>query len=144
LTTDERSKVDDFLDYRAAFAAFDVPAIADLFSYPCQITSDREEIAVTTVATREAWVPQLERLVAAYRAVGIRFAEVLELQVIELTPRLAQATVHWRLGDAQGRPIYDFDASYTLADLDESMRITAIAHNETARLRALIERQRLR
>jgi hypothetical protein len=47
------------------------------------------------------------------------------------------------LFDEQGRPIYDFDASYTLADLGEGMRITAIAHNETPRLRAVIERQRL-
>jgi hypothetical protein len=43
----------------------------------------------------------------------------------------------------EGGRIYDFDASYTLADLGEGMRITAIAHNETPRLRALIERQRL-
>jgi hypothetical protein len=68
---------------------------------------------------------------------------VLGLQVIELAPRLAQATVHWGLVDEQRGRIYDFDASYTLADFGEGMRITAIAHNETPRLRASLERQRL-
>ncbi len=137
------SKAHHFLDaYRTAFEAFDVPAIADLFSYPCQATSDAGEIAVTMVSSLEAWLPQIERLVAAYRAIGVRSAHVLELQVIELTPRLAQATVHWGLADQGGEPIYEFDASYTLADHGDGMRITAIAHNETPRLRAAIERQR--
>jgi hypothetical protein len=139
----EGSPVRDFLDaYRAAFEAFDVPAIADLFSYPSQVTSDAGELAVTTVPTREAWIPQIERLFAAYRAVGVQAAEVLGLHVTYLTPRLAQATVHWGLVDEEGGRIYDFDASYTLADLGEGMRITAIAHNETPRLRASLERQR--
>ena len=144
LTVPERSTVREFFDaYRAAFEAFDVAAIADLFSYPCQVTGDAGELAVTTIATRVAWISQIERLVAAYRAIGARAAEVLELEVTELAPRLAQATVHWGLVDVEGGRIYDFDASYILADLGEGMRITAIAHNETPRLRALIERQRL-
>jgi hypothetical protein len=144
LSVPERSPVRDFLDaYRAAFEAFDVPAIADLFSYPSQVTGDGDEMVVMTVATREAWIPQIERLVAAYRAIGVRAVEVLGLHVAELAPRLSQATVHWGLVDKEGERIYDFDASYTLADLGEGVRITAIAHNETPRLRAVLERQRL-
>jgi hypothetical protein len=51
----KRSKVRDFLDaYRAAFEAFDVSAIADLFSYPCQITADAGEIDVTLVFVPDA------------------------------------------------------------------------------------------
>jgi hypothetical protein len=139
----ERSTVERFLDaYRAGFEAFDVKAIADLFSYPCQITSDAGEVTVTTVVTREAWLPQLGRLVATYREIGVRTAEVSELHVTELTPLLAQATVDWALLDGEGRSIYDFDASYTLADRGEGLRITAIAHNEVARLRAAVDRQR--
>jgi len=88
----ERSKVHDFLDvYRAAFEAFDVSAIADLFAYPCQITSDAGEIEVAVVPTHEAWASQMERLVAAYRKIGVRSAEAGELRVTELTPNLAQA-----------------------------------------------------
>jgi hypothetical protein len=63
----EPSKTRHFLDaYRGAFETFDVEAIADLFSYPCQITSDAGEVTVTTVGAREAWVPQVERLLSAY------------------------------------------------------------------------------
>jgi hypothetical protein len=139
----ERSSVQHFLDaYRAGFEAFDVEAIVDLFSYPCQITSDAGEVTVTTVGTREAWAPQIERLVAAYREIGIRTADVLELHVMELTSHLVQVTVHWRLANGEGRSIYDFDASYTVADRGDGMRITAIAHNEMPRLRAAVERQR--
>jgi hypothetical protein len=57
----------------------------------------------------------------------------------ELAPQLAR-TVHWDSVDGAGGRIYGFDASYTLADLGEGIRITAIAHNETPRLRALVER----
>jgi hypothetical protein len=139
----ERSTVRQFLDaYRAGFEAFDVEAIVDLFSYPCQITSDAGEVTVTTLGSREAWVPQIDRLVAAYREIGVRTAEVLELHLIELTSLVAQVSVHWGLADGEGRSIYDFDASYTVADRGDGMRITAIAHNEMPRLRAAVERER--
>ena len=135
----ERSKIHAFLDaYRAAFEARDVAAVADLFSYPCQVTDDADAVAVTTVPSREAWIPQLERLVAAYGAIGVHSAEILHAHVTELTPRLAQVTVRWTLSDEAGARIYDFDASYTLADLGDGIRITAIAHNETVRLRAAV------
>jgi hypothetical protein len=133
------SAVSEFLErYRRAFAAFDAETIADMFAYPCQLTSDESEITVTTVSTREAWLPQVERLVAAYRAIGVHAAEILELQVTELTPELAQAVVHWALVDGAGERIYEFNAAYTLADLSRGLRITAIAHNETPRMRAAI------
>ncbi len=139
----QRFSVRDFLEaYRAAFRDFDVPAIADLFSYPCQLTSDSGQIVVTPVATREAWVPELERLVDAYRGIGVRSAEIIELAPTELTQRLAQAAVRWVLVGTDGSPLYEFDGVYTLADLGQGMRITAIAHNETSRLRALLERHR--
>ena len=117
-----------------------VEAIADLFSYPCQIASDAGEVTVTTVATREAWIPQVGRLVSAYRAIGVRSAAFTELHAIELTSRLAQVTVRWTLADGMGRSIYDFEASYSLADYGNGMRIAAIAHNEALRLRASLLR----
>jgi hypothetical protein len=139
----KRSKVRDFLDaYRAAFEAFDVSAIADLFSYPCQITADAGEIDVTLVPTREAWLPQIERLVAAYRAMDVRSADLVELRVFELTPRLALAAVRWRLIDREGATLYDFDAAYTLADLGQGMRITAIVKGTQTADRCLGQRVR--
>ena len=98
---------------------------------------------MAAVPAREEFVPQLERLVSAYRTIGVHSAEVVESRVIELGPRLAQATVHWRLLDSEGLPIYDFNASYTVANFGGGMRITAIAHNEIRRLQAAIERHRI-
>ncbi|MDQ3865611.1 MAG: putative glycolipid-binding domain-containing protein [Actinomycetota bacterium] len=136
----DRSSIREFFDaYRAAFETFDVQAVATLFSYPCHVTSG-DGVAVT-VATREAWVQQVERLLGSYRTIGVRSAEILELEATELTPRLAHATVRWRLRDRAGLRVYDFAASYTLADPAEGMRITAIAHNETPHLRAAVERR---
>lgn len=62
--------------------------------------------------------------------------------MIELTSRLAQVTVRWAVADGKGRSVYDFEASYSLADHGNGMRITAIAHNEMPRLRAAIEEKR--
>jgi hypothetical protein len=141
----ERHEIQEFLDaYGNAFRAFDASAVAALFTYPCQITSDAGERPVTTVADRGAWVRQLERLLDAYREIGVRAAEILDAQVAELSPRLVQATVRWRLLDEAGARIYDFDASYTLLDFGQGMQVAAIAHNETARLRAALEQTRPR
>lgn len=141
--TSGESSVRAFLDaYRAAFEAFDVAAIASLFSYPCHITSGAPDVTVTPIPDRDVWVAQVEQLLGAYRAIGVRAAEVLTLHVVELTARLAQGAVRWRLLDESGGPIYDFDASYALADFGEGMRITAVAHNEAPRLLAAIERWR--
>ena len=138
----EHSTVGDFLDaYRAAFEAYDAPAVADLFAYPCQISSDAGAVSVTTVPTRDAWLPQLERLLGGYQVIGVRSADVLEQRVTELTPRLAQADVRWRLVGGEERALYEFDATYTLADLGDGFRIAAIAHNETPKLRALLQRR---
>ncbi len=134
-----------FVDvYRLAFEAFDAPTIAGLFLYPCQITSDAGDITVAAVPSRDLWLPQIERLVETYRSIGVRSAEVLDLRVVELTQHLAEATVAWRLADAEGQPLYDFDATYTLADPGTGFRITAIAHNETPRLRGAVARSRAR
>lgn len=128
--------------YRSAFAAFDVEAVADMFAYPWQLTSGGDEAGVTIVAAREAWLPELERLVVAYRTIGVAAAEILDRRTTELAPGLAQVVVRWALTDRAGERIYEFDAAYTLADLGDGLRITAIAHNETPRLRAALTARR--
>ena len=135
------AEVEAFLDrYRAAFETFDASAIVDRFELPCQVTGDADEVGSTVVATRESWLRQVEQLLAAYRAIGVRSAAILDLQVSELTPRLAVAAVEWRLVDQTRRPIYDFKAAYTLGDFGAGLRIAAISHNETPRLRAAMAR----
>lgn len=134
-TKSERTRVLEFLAvYGAAFEALHASAIADLFAYPLQVATDAARVDVATVPTREAWLPQIERLVAAYRAIGVRAAHIDELDILRPTPNIRLATVRWRLSDAGGEEIYTFDASYSLVDRGDGLRITAIFHDETPRL----------
>ena len=115
MVTHEHSASRTFLDaYRAAFETLEARVIADFFHYPFQVTSDAGAVSTVVVPTREAWLPRTERLVGAYGLIGVHTADVLSLQVDDLTPQLGQATVHWGLVTVAGAPIYDFTASYTL------------------------------
>jgi hypothetical protein len=137
----ERSSVHDFIDaYRRACEASDAAAMGDLFGYPCQVTGDNGRLTVTPFPSRDALAPAIGRILSGYRAIGVSRVQVLGLDVQELSPRLAHALVRWRLRDSHGMSLYEFGASYTLADLGEGWRITAIAHNETAHLRAAMQR----
>ncbi len=132
-------EIERFLDaYRGAFETFDAPAIADLFAYPATVVGDAPGgLTVARVVSREAWLPQIERLLEAYRAMGVRSAQARERCSMQLARGLAQVTLQWRLLDETGDTLYDFDASYTLVDQGQGLRIVAVAHNETTRLIAL-------
>ena len=127
--------------YRATFESFDVDAIAAHFSFPCQVTSDADTVSVAVAPTVEAWRPGIERIIGAYRLLGVGSATVAELRVVPVTSHVAHAVVRWALVDAAGAGVYEFDASYTLADFGDGLRITAIAHNETSRLLAAVARR---
>ena len=131
--------VQEFLQsYRTAFERADASEIARHFAYPSHVTSDAEDIGLNAVASAEEWARQLEQLLAAYARMGVATAGVVELAVTELSPRLYHAVVGWTLNDAAGRLLYGFDATYTLANIDSALRITALAHNEIPRLRACL------
>ena len=130
-----------FIDrYRATFQSFDAGAIAACFAFPCQVTSDAGAVTVVSVPAAEAWVPQIARIVGAYRLLGVDHAEILDLRVVPVTPGIAHAVVRWGLRGATGATIYDFSASYTLADTADGPRITAVAHDETPKLLAAVAR----
>jgi hypothetical protein len=129
-----------FETYRTAFERYDAAAIADLFAYPSHVTGDAAEVALTPVTSREAWVGQLERLLALYRAIGAVSARPAQLTVVELSPWVLQALVHWELTDQNGAALYDFQAAYTLVELGGALRISSVAHNEVPRYRACLAR----
>ncbi len=131
-----------FESYRIAFERLDVPAIADHFAYPSHITSDAREITLIPIAAKQDWISEIERLLAMYRAIGFGSARVLNLAPTELSPRLVQAMVHWALYDGVGRSLYDFQAMYTLAKINDALRIAAISHNEIPRYRECLARLR--
>jgi hypothetical protein len=142
--------VDAFFEsYRAEYERGDASAISAHFAFPLHVTSDAGEaadakggIVVTHVGSRDEWVGQVDRLLAAYRSVGVASAQVVELSTFELTPQLFEAVLRWELQDAIGKQVYRFDAAYTLAQIDGALRITALAHNERPQLQALLARTR--
>jgi hypothetical protein len=138
--------VDAFFEsYRAAYERGDASAISGYFAFPLHVTSDSRddedaegEIVLTHVASRDDWVLQIHRLLAAYTMVGVASARIAELATHKVSPRLFQAVLHWELHDAHGDQLYRFDTAYTLAEIDGSLRITALAHNERPKLQALL------
>lgn len=130
-----------FESYRLAFERLDASAIAEHFAYPSHITSDAREIGLISIASQQGWIGEIERLLGMYRAIGFGSARILNLIPTALSPRLAQVRVHWALSDGAGQHLYDFQALYTLAEIDKAFRITAIAHNEIPRYREYLARR---
>lgn len=139
----DRAAAEAFVDaYRRTFETFDVAAIAACYAFPVQVVGEADGVSVASVPSADAWVPQVERIVGAYRLLGVAGATVARLDVDEVTPGIAHATVTWSLRTAAGDGVYDFTASYTLADLPEGTRIVAVAHDETPKLLAAVARAR--
>jgi hypothetical protein len=135
----DTATVEAFIDrYRATFESFDVAAIAGCFAFPCHVTSEGEAAGVTSVPAVDAWLPQVARIVGAYRLLGVHHAEILDLRIVPVTARAAHAVVRWGLRGVDGATVYDFAASYTVADLGDGLRITAIVHDETPKLLAAV------
>ena len=124
-----------FESYRGAFEKRDVPSIALHFRFPLQVTGDAGQVTTVVVPSIDAWKPQLERLLAGYRALGVHTAEVVSSHITRLSPHLAVAAIHWRLVTAEQKPVYEFDAVYTLATSEDGLKVTAIAHDEQLRAR---------
>jgi len=136
-----QTSVSAFFDsYRAAFERGDAAAVADHFVYPGHVTSDAGEIVLVPITNRQEWLGKLEQLLGMYRAIRLSSAHVLDLTLTEISSRLVQAQLHWDLRDAAGLRLYDFVASYTLANGDGAFRITAIAHNELPQYQACLAR----
>ena len=139
----DHAAAEAFLDtHRRTFESFDVAAITALYALPVQVVGDAGNVSVVVVPAADAWGSQVERIVGAYRLLGVSGATVERLDVAEVTPGIAQAVVTWSLHAAAGDPVHDFTASYTLADLPEGTRIVGIAHDETPKLAAAVARAR--
>lgn len=135
----DESAAKAFIDrYRRTFETFDVDAITGCYAFPVLVVSQADDVTTTSVPAADGWRPQVERIVAAYRLLGVSGATVASLEIAAVAPGIAHATVTWSLHRASGEPVYDFTASYTLADLTEGTRIVAIAHDEAPKLRAAV------
>ena len=137
--TSPSERITNFFDsYRGAFERRDADGIADHFAYPCHVTSDANDVQFTVTSAREEWIGQIEHLIAGYDALAMGSAEILRVSSTELSRRVVQVFVDWRLRDTSGGELYDFHALYTLAEVDGGLKIVAIAHDEIPRLRELM------
>jgi hypothetical protein len=140
---DARSDVLVFLDsYERAFEAFDTAAILSHFLFPCHIVSDAENVALMPLADAGAARVGIERVLALHREFGVCAGRSLDLDVIELSPRIAVLSLRYEFSDAQGRALYGFQGIYTLVKTDGRYRIAAISHNQLPRLLAGIAARR--
>ena len=119
-----------FTSYCTAFIRQDAPAIAKHFADSVHVASDTGADVSVHVANPVEWRKTIDRILAMYRAIDVGSLEATGLATDALSPRLVQARLRWALSDQAARPLYEFDAMYTLARHTETFRITAIAHNE--------------
>jgi hypothetical protein len=138
VTLDTAAATEFIEGYRRTFETFDVDVIAGSFAFPLQVVGDAGAVGIVAVPSAEAWRPQLERIVGAYRLLGVSSSTIASFAVTEVTPRIAHATVTWELRRADGSAVYAFTASYTLAETDVGTRIVAIAHDESPKLAAAV------
>ncbi len=139
--TDIQASVSAFFDsYRTAFERQDAAAIADHFAYPGLVASDTGEIVLVPVTNRQEWIGRVEQLLGMYRVIGFGSARILALALIEISPRLVTAQIHWALHTAAGERLYDFEAIYTVAQTAGAFHIAAIAHNELPQYQTCLAR----
>ena len=129
-----------FTTYCTAYIRQDAAAIIRHFADLVHIASDNGERVEVHVATAADLGKTIGRLLEMYRSIDFGSAEVTALATDELSSRLVQARLRWRLYDRVSRPLYEFDAMYTLARHTEVFRITALAHNEIPHFRHCVSR----
>ncbi len=129
-----------FTSYCTAFIRQDAPAIAKHFADLVHVGSDTGDDVSVHVANAADWRKTIDRILEMYRAINVGFLEATGLATDALSPRLVQARLRWALTDRDGRPLYEFDAMYTLARHTEMFRITGIAHNEIPEYRRCLAR----
>jgi hypothetical protein len=130
-----------FLDsYRSAYERGDIDAIVDLFAFPCHVTGDGDPASLEVARSREEWKPIIERIVDAYQKIGVKTATIESVWTDNISPHLAVVRVGWHLKNAEGSTLYEFTSVYTLAEVDDRLRVSAVVHDELPKLRAALRR----
>src|SRR5262245_34040238 len=78
----ERQVVEFVHEYKAAFESFEAGRICDHYAWPLQLIGDEENsVAIASVAARDVWFAQIEKLLMMYRAIGVVSAYAAEIRV---------------------------------------------------------------
>lgn len=127
-----------FEEYRRTFSRFDRDALVELFVYPVQIVSAAGGAASVLTVDRTDWPGVVDGLFGAYRTLGVVDAQPLAFAVLEVTPQVFSARVHWELRRGDGSAVYDFTAIYSVVGRESDLGIAAIAHDELPKLEAAL------
>ena len=119
-----------FQAYAAAFSAFDVDAIADLWEYPAYLTAEDRSATYSDVASfRENTVMLCE----FYQSQGVAEATKELIGIQELYPTVVQARTKDRLFDSEGKLVTEWEHVYLLRQTDSGWKaVVAIADGEVA------------
>jgi len=129
-------RVKAFLEaYASAFQRLDKDAVADRYAYPAHVVTYNGGVRLLAVPTREAWTAVIERILQMYGALGVRHAAMKELRVVNISPQIAQARLVWVLRGEGDKPLYEFEATYTLALFEGELKVVqVISENEQPKL----------
>jgi ketosteroid isomerase-like protein len=128
--------------YAAAFQRQDRDAVADRYAYPAHVVTHDGGIALVPAPSREAWLAVIERILQMYRAMGVRRAAMLDLFVTGVSPQIAQAHLTWDLHGEGDKPLYQFEATYTLARFNDELKIVqVISENEQPKFMGVMRKR---
>ena len=127
-----------FASYLAAFEKQDRPSLAEHFAFPCHVSGDSGEIALSVVASADEYLRAIEPLFRHYRRLGVARGIIRTTRLVPLSERLALCFVDWDVRGRDGHTIYTHEASYTLVARGGHWGISTIAFNELAKIKALV------
>jgi hypothetical protein len=125
--------------YGRAFARADAQALVGCFAFPLQVISVADGGASHSIASAEEWPGVVERLLGAYRRLGVTDCVPLAVEVPTLMDAVAVVRVNWALRRQNGERVYDFTAVYTLVLIGGRFRIVVIAHDELRKMQAALQ-----
>lgn len=122
-----------FATYRESFSRGDRQAIASHFGPTVHVTTDTgASVQTAFFGTRDEWLAVIGELIEVYRRRGVVRGELRRLNVMPVSARLVQASARWAIIGRGDAPLYEFDALYTVANMEGTWRIVAIAHDEVS------------
>lgn len=126
-------------EYASAFQRLDKDAVADRYAYPAHVVTYDVGVRLVAVVSREMWTAVVERILEMYRAMGVLRAAMRDLRVTNVSAQVAQARLRWALLGDGDRPLYEFDATYTLALVEGGLKIVqVIAEDEQPKFRGVM------
>jgi ketosteroid isomerase-like protein len=125
--------------YASAFQRLDKDAVADRYAYPAHVVTHNGGVRLLAVPSREAWTAVIERILQMYGAMGVHSAAMVDLSVVNISPQVAQARLVWVLRGEGDKPLYEFEATYTLALVDGELKIVqVISENEQPKFQGVM------